>query len=126
MVEASYRARGYGLIYGGKGLDGNGATYVALLVRGDGQYMVERRDGAKTTTLVPWTANAAIKSVNAADPAVNVVEIDAMSNPKKLTFKVNGKTVHAMDAVPADVKGIVGLRAGRSLDLQIDAYDVKS
>lgn len=116
---------GYGLFFGGQALDGAGQNYTYFLVRGDGTYLIKRRDGEKTSEVTRgWTANPAIKKVNAEGKATNMLEIDAKQNPSKVEFKVNGKTVHTADAQSMNAKGNVGLRVNHNLDVHIEGFDV--
>jgi hypothetical protein len=73
-----------------------------------------------STAVVPWTANAAVvKQDSTSGKATNKLEISG--DGKKLTFKVNGTTVHEMDAPSA---GIVGIRMNHNLDVHVDGFAV--
>jgi hypothetical protein len=116
---------GYGLFFGGQALNGNGQKYTYFLVREDGTFLIKRRDGEKTSEITKgWTANPAVKKLDAEGKATNMLEIDAKQNPSKVEFKVNGKTVYATDAKSLDVKGNVGLRVNHNLDVHIEGFDV--
>jgi hypothetical protein len=116
---------GYGLIFGGQALNGNGQKYTYFLVRDDGTYLIKRRDGEKTSEVTKgWTAHPAIKKGDAQGKAANLLEIDAKQDPSKVGFKVNGQTVYTTDAKTMDVKGIVGLRVNHNLDVHIEGFDV--
>lgn len=116
---------GYGLFFGGKALNGAGQQYTYFLVRGDGTYLVKRREGEKTTQISKgWVADAAVHKADAKGTATNLLEIDAKRDPSKIVFMANGKAVHTMDAKGADVNGVVGLRVNHNLDVHIDGFDV--
>jgi hypothetical protein len=116
---------GYGLIFGGQGLDGKGQKYTYFLVRDDGTYLIKRREGEKTSEVTKgWTAHPAIKKGDAEGKATNLLEIDAKQDPSKVVFKVNGQAVHTADAKTMDLKGMVGLRANHNLDVHIEGFDV--
>jgi len=118
-------AEGYGLIFGGQALSGNGQKYTYFLVRDDGTYLIKRRDGDSTTEVTKgWTGHPAIARGDAQGKATNLLEIDAKLDPSKVVFKVNGQTVHTADAKTMDLKGIVGIRANHNLDLHVEGFDV--
>lgn len=115
---------GYGLFYGGQALEGGQEEYTYFLVRGDGSYLVKRRDGERTTDITKgWVPSPAVHKLNAKGTATNLLEIDNKRDPGKVVFKVNGQAVHTL-AQAADVNGIVGIRANHHLDLHIDGFDV--
>ena len=116
---------GYGLFFGGKALNGAGQQYTYFLVRGDGTYLVKRREGEKTTQITKgWVADAAVHKADAKGTATNLLEIDAKRDPSKIVFKANGKPVYTMDAKAADVNGVVGLRVNHNLDVHVEGFDV--
>jgi hypothetical protein len=116
---------GYGLIFGGEALNGNGQKYTYFLVREDGTYLIKRRNGDQTSEITKgWTAHPAVKKVDAQGKATNLLEIDAKQDPSKVSFKVNGQTVYTGDAKSMDTKGIVGLRVNHNLDVHIEGFGV--
>jgi hypothetical protein len=66
----------------------------------------------------------AIKKADAEGKATNRLEIDAKQDPSNVRFKVNGQTVHTIDAKTMDAKGIVGLRVNHNLDVHIEGFEV--
>jgi hypothetical protein len=124
QTKAPPHPEGYGLFFGGKALDGAGQQYTYFLVRGDGKYLIKRRDGERTTEVTPWTAHPAIKPADAKGRTTNQLEIDTKRDSAKVVFKVNGQAVHTVDVKSLDVDGIVGIRANHNLDLHIEGFDV--
>jgi hypothetical protein len=115
----------YGMFFGGDALNGEGQKYTYFLVRGDGKFLIKRRDGAGTTNVTPdWTAHPAIKQQDAEGKATNKLEIDAKASSDKVRFSVNGQTVHEMDQKDAELNGIVGLRVNHNLDLHVEGFDI--
>ncbi len=121
----------YGLFVAGKDLDGAGASYIYLIVRGDGMYSI-RKGGAKgtpSTNLTTggnrngWLANEAVAKEDAAGKATNVIEVTANASTNKLSFKVNGKAIGEIDA-PGGVTGMVGIRMNHNLDVHVDGFGV--
>lgn len=116
---------GYGLFMGGQALTADDQQYTYFLVRGDGTYLIKRRDGEKTTEITKgWTPHPAIKKADAEGKATNLLEIDAKQNPSKIDFKVNGKTVHSARASEIGTRGVVGLRVNHNLDLHVEGFDL--
>jgi hypothetical protein len=118
-------SEGYGLFFGGENLVGADQRYIYFLVRDDGKYLIKRRDGANTSDISKgWTASPAVKKGDAEGRTTNLLEIDAKQDPAKVSFKVNGTTVHTADAKSMTPKGIVGLRANHNLDLHVEGFDL--
>jgi hypothetical protein len=118
-------SEGYGLFFGGENLTGADQKYIYFLVRDDGKYLIKRREGTKTSDISKgWSASPAIKQGDAQGRTTNLLEIDAKQDPTKVSFKVNGTTVHTADAKSMSSKGIVGLRANHNLDLHVEGFDL--
>jgi hypothetical protein len=117
---------GYGLFFGGRDLDGANQSYTYFLVRDDGTFTVKARKGDKVTQVSDgWKPNSAIKKADAKGATSNLLEIDAKSDPRRVSFKVNGKEVYWQPARSADnLKGIVGLRVNHNLDVHVEGFAV--
>lgn len=125
QTKPSAHPEGYGLFFGGKGLEGAAQQYYYFLIRQDGSYLIKRRDGEKTSDVSKgWVSHAAVVKPDAKGSATNLLEVDHKVDAAKLTFKVNGQDVHSMDAAGLDLNGIVGIRANHNLDLHVDGFDV--
>jgi hypothetical protein len=118
------RLEGYGVIFGGSDLQGDGQVYTYFLLRKDGRFLVKERRGSETETLVPWTAHrAVVPHEGGEDPVKNVVEVDVGADD--VTFIVNGETVHRLDRAAIAVDGIVGLRVNHRLNLHVASLTVE-
>lgn len=125
QTKPSKHPEGYGLLVGGKGLDGAALQYVYFLVRQDGSYLIKRRDGDKTSDVSKgWVQHAAVKQPDAKGTATNLLEVDNKRDPKRVAFLVNGQEVYATDAGNLSLDGIVGIRANHNLDVHIEGFDV--
>ena len=125
QTKPSAHPEGYGLLFGGRDLDGAAQQYFYFLVRQDGSYLIKRRDGEKTSDVSKgWVTHAAVVKPDAKGSATNLLEVDNKVDPAKLTFKVNGQNVHSMEAAGLDLSGIVGIRANHNLDLHVEGFDV--
>lgn len=122
----------YGIFVAGKDLNGAGASYVYLIVRGDGMYSIRQGGavGAPSTNLTTggnrngWLASDGVAKEDESGKAKNVIEVAGDAATKKLTFTVNGKVVGTVDAPGGNVGGLVGLRVNHNLDVHIDGFAV--
>lgn len=122
----------YGIFVAGKNLNGADASYVYLIVRGNGMYTIRKGGaiGALSVNLTTggdangWLASDAVAKEDEAGKAKNVIEVAGDAATKKLTFTVNGKVVGVVDAPGGDITGMVGLRVNHNLDLHIDGFAV--
>jgi hypothetical protein len=122
QTKAPAHPEGYGMVFAGSDLAGDNQKYVYFLIRGDGMYLVKKRDGAAASSVVDWKASDAIVKADAEGKATNKVEVDAAG--PKVVFKVNGKSVYEMDLPEAERAGNVGLRVNHGLDVHIADYQV--
>lgn len=122
QMKAPMHPEAYGLFVGGSDLSGPAQRYTYLIVRGDGKYMIKRRNGDSVSTVVPWTENTAINKADAAGKATNEVAI--LVKGGKVGFYVNGKELHSGSAADFDTRGQVGLRVNHNLDVHIAGFAV--
>jgi hypothetical protein len=123
QMEPAAHPEAYGLIIGGADLEGAGQKYTYFIVRQDGMFMIKRRAGDATPTVVDWTANAAIKKLDAGGKSVNTLAVEV--GPAKVRFLVNGTEVTATDATKVDTAGITGLRINHNLNVHVEGFAVK-
>ncbi|HSW28971.1 MAG TPA: hypothetical protein VLH75_05670 [Longimicrobiales bacterium] len=121
-APVAYR-EGYGVFVGGRNLDGPSPRYLYLMVRPTGEYMVKRRVGQATETLVDWLPHASVLPVAAdGDTPMNVVAIEAVGGEAR--FLVNGTVVFSMPTAEAEPFGVAGLRVNHRLDLIVGKWSV--
>lgn len=112
---------GYGLFVGGRNLQQPDQQYTYFLVRGDGGYLVKRRDGASTPTYKDWTPSPAIQKVTSEGQATrNTLEIRVQ--PDVTRFLVNGTEVTALPTDQVQPYGIAGLRVNHGLDMKVTGF----
>lgn len=114
----------YGVFFGGRDLDGPNQAYSYFLVRGDGSFLVKRRDGAETSTVVEWTSHDAIVPLQSDGQAKNTLAVEAGTDA--VDFFINGTKV---TSVPRDrllVNGVVGLRVNHGLNIHVTNLTVTS
>jgi hypothetical protein len=112
----------YGLIFGGQDLKGPNVDYVYFLIRQDGKYLVKRRQGAETHTLVGWTADPAIQPTDGKTNGENTLAVAVGAS--QVRFLVNGKDLTSLPRADVPTSGIVGLRANHHLDLDVRDFGV--
>jgi hypothetical protein len=127
-VRASLRKRagrlheGYGLIFGGTGLEGREAEqrYSYFLVRGDGSYLIKRRDGAQLPVVRDWTRHPDIARDANGEGRYNDLEVRVGAD--SVTFLVNGGAVATVPASELAVRGRAGLRVSHDVLLEAQGF----
>jgi len=121
-APVAYR-EGYGVFVGGRNLDGPSPRYLYLMVRPTGEYMVRRRVGSATETLVDWIPHEAVQGVLAdGDSPVNAIAIEARG--PDVRFLVNGIVVFLLPLEEARPTGLAGLRVNHRLDLVLTSWSL--
>jgi hypothetical protein len=123
QMEPAAHPEAYGIIIGGADLEGAGQKYTYFIVRQDGKFMIKRRAGDATPTVVDWTDSAAIKTGTGAKNT-NALTIDVTKD--RVVFLVNGTKAFSADADKVDTAGIAGLRINHNLNVQVEGFAVKS
>jgi hypothetical protein len=123
LLAPSNHTNYYGLVFGGKNLDGPAQRYVYFLVAQDGTWLVKRRDGdAVTQTLLAKTPSPSVRVPAEDGRSINVLE--ARVTPGAIVFIVNGTVVNtwygAGRVIPTD--GIYGIRVNHFLDVEADRF----
>jgi hypothetical protein len=113
----------YGLFFGGTNVDQDTQRYSYFVIRQDGQYLIKRRNGAATTNVAAdWAEHAAVMKADASGKQVNELSVRVAKDA--VTFMVNGKEVAKHPASAMDMVGVIGLRIGHGLDIQVDNFSV--
>jgi hypothetical protein len=115
---------GFGLVFGGQGLDRaeQEQRYSYFLVRGDGSFLVKRRDGAAAPVVVPWTASPAIRREGSGTGQANELAVEV--GPEEVVFRVNGTEVGRVPASELHTAGIAGLRVSHGVELEVREWGV--
>jgi len=112
----------FGLFLGGQDLQGPNQSYTYFLIRGDGKFMIKRRLGDKTTKVMDWTANTAVKAADSTGHSSN--ELTVVIKDGKVSFMANGKEVYSANAADVDTKGVVGARINHNLSIHLEKLQV--
>jgi hypothetical protein len=114
----------YGLFIGGANLDAAAQKYTYFIVRQDGKYMIKRRNGNDTPTVIDWTDSTAIKKADSSGKMSNTLAIEVGKD--KVRFLVNGTEVSSVDAAKVDTAGTAGLRVNHNLNLHVEGFAAKA
>ena len=128
---ASAHPEGYGLILGGTKLTTPDQSYLYFLVRQDGKFLINHRANDSTVhKIVDWTANPAVKAIDASGKATNALAV--VVDATKLSFRVNGTEVQSLARSVVDgsgphsgTSGVAGIRVNHNLDVHIDGFSIK-
>ena len=119
QLKAPTHPISYGLMIGGTNLAGPMQTYSYFLVRNQGEFFIANREGdARPTTVVNWTANAAIQKQGADGKQTNTLAIQVQGD--NVIFMVNGTEVTRLPKSRLHVDGMFGFRIGHNLDVDVD------
>ena len=132
QTKAPAHPEAYGIFVAGKDLKTAKASYVYVIVRGDGMYSIRQGGpaGTPSTNLTQggnrngWLASDAVMKQDSAGKASNKIEIAGDAATKKLKVSVNGKQVAEIDAPGGSVAGLVGIRMNHNLDVHVDGFAV--
>ncbi len=125
LFDPGTRREAFGMIVGGKNLDGDAQEYSYFLVRNGGEYILKRRQGADAPTVRPWTRNEAILSYadRGDDASVkNVLAVDA--HGEEVAFMVNGTEVARLPRAEFGVDGVFGFRVNHGLNVHVSRLEV--
>jgi hypothetical protein len=110
----------YGLVFGGRDLEGPNQNYLYFLVAQDGTFLVKRRVGdAKTEDVVARATNAAVRKPDASGKSTNELEVRVQAD--KVDYVVNGTVVGSSPKTGLTTDGIWGIRVNHQLDVMIDS-----
>ena len=116
LLEPSGHVNYYGLVYGGRELEGSRQSYLYFLVAQDGTYLVKHRAGNETTHDIQGrTTHSAVVAMDANGRSVNALEVRVGTDATD--FLVNGVVVYsaAKTGMAARTDGIWGVRVNHGL-----------
>ena len=118
QAEPSNHPNAYGLFLGGADLAGPNQRYLYFVIRQNGQFLIKKRMGSETPTVVDWTAHDAIKELDAEGKSTNTLAVEVGSS--QVRFLVNGTEVSTQPRSAVDTDGITGLRVTHFLNVHVD------
>lgn len=124
QLEKPKHPEAYGIFFGGQHLDDRAQqTYGYFLVRGTGQFLIKRRDGAKTTSVVDWTSNPNVPKEDASGKATYTLKVHFAKDTAH--FLVNDKLVDAIPRSKLPTEGIAGLRINHNLHVLVSPVTIE-
>jgi len=127
QTKAPSHPEAYGLMIGGQDLNADGQKYTYFLVRGDGSYLIKKRNGAETMAVTEgrggWTMSDAVHKQDDAGKATN--ELSIRVGGTDVAFMVNGTEVARLPKSQVDTDGIAGMRVNHNLDVHIGSFKVE-
>jgi len=118
QAEPSNHSNAYGLFFGGSDLAGANQRYSYFVIRQDGQFLIKKRMGSETPTVVDWTGHEAINELDAEGKSTNTLAVEVGGS--QVRFLVNGTEVSTQPRSAVDTGGITGLRVTHFLNVHID------
>ena len=125
LFDPGQRKESFGLFLGGQNLDNAERSYDYFLIRQGGEFLIKRRSGEETSTMVPWTSHEAIMSFTEASQSseLNVISVEVLAD--SVHFAVNEVRVASLAAEEVNTDGLVGLRVNHALNLHVSDVSVK-
>ena len=113
---------GYGILFGGSGLPGPeaGQVYSYFLVRGDGSFLVKRRQGAETPVVRDWTQHPSIR--RDVDETGQPNQLEVAVSDTVAVFRVNGAEVARVPTAELSVRGMAGVRTAHECLLVVRGF----
>ena len=110
LLQPSGHTNYYGLIHGGRGLEGASQSYIYFLVAQNGSFIIRHRAGDAVHDIIGRTANAAVVQPDANGTSVNRLQVRVGANDTQ--YSVNGTVVHTAPKtdMAAQTDGIWGVR----------------
>ncbi len=124
LMKPSGHNNYYGLVFGGKDLEGPQQQYLYFLVAQNGTWLIKRRNGDATENVAPKTPNGAVKKPDESGKSTNALEVRVGADT--IDYVVNGAVVHTTTktGMTAQTDGIYGIRVNHLLEVQIDGFGV--
>lgn len=126
LFQPGDRKEGYGVFFGGTDLEGATQSYVYFLIRRSGEFLVKKRTGEATESLIDWTANPAIVPYTAetTGTTANILRVTVAAGT--IHFLVNDVEVGSLPAAGMTTDGIAGLRINHGLNLHVEEFAVEA
>jgi hypothetical protein len=113
QLERLRHREGYGLFFGGQDLQGPNQRYGYFLVGNDGKFIVKRREGGETFTLVPWQEHPAVREQDAEGRQENTLAVRVAGDD--VIFFANGTEVARVPREQIPTESVIGYRVNHNL-----------
>jgi len=124
LLKPSSHTNYYGLVFGGKALEGGDQQYTYFTVAQNGTFLIKQRKGEATSDIKGYTPNAAVKTPDASGKSVNALEVRVAGDT--VSYVVNGTVVHTTPkSALSGTDGTVGFRVNHVTEVQVDGFEVQ-
>ena len=123
QLERPRHPEAFGIIIGGRDLDGPNQVYTYFLVRGTGEAFAQRRDGTNLTRLAAWAPNQAVPAADSAGRQTYRLRVTV--HPDSVRFLVNDAVALAFPKADLPTDGIAGLRVNHNLRLRVTPLQIR-
>ena len=114
----------YGLVFGGRELEGAGQAYVYFVVAQDGTYLIRQRSGGEVSDVKARGPHAAVRQPDSTGRSSNRLEVRASGNT--VSYVINDTVVHTAPKGALKTDGIVGFRVNHQLDVAVEGFEVQT
>lgn len=125
LFDPGQRREAFGIFVGGQDMEGDGFEYSYFLIRNGGEFIVKRREGPETPTVLPWTAHSAILSFDdreeGGSSVANVLVVEARG--ETVRFFVNDAEVASLSRDEFATDGVFGFRINHGLNVHIEKME---
>ena len=128
LMQPAAHPEAFGIFLGGTELEGPDQAYLYFLVRQTGEYLIKRRVGDETETVVDWTRHPAVPVATAngtTDYGSTAYDLGVHVGDTEVRFTVDGQTVEALPAAELETDGMIGLRVNHRLDVHVEELGVE-
>ncbi len=122
LMEPSNHTNYYGLVFGGRDLEGPNQSYTYFVVAQDGTYQVRNRNGRQVTTVHAPMANAAVRRPGANGQSTNALEVRVAGDT--ISYVVNGTVVQMGPKGALTTDGLTGVRINHVLNVHVEGFAV--
>ena len=124
LFDPASHAEAFGLFVGGENLVGPDQRYLYFLVRQTGEYLIKRRVGSETETVVGWTRHDAIPTMEPGAERSTEYPLAIRVADGQVHFAVSGTVVHRLPAHRLAIDGHVGIRVNHMLDVHVEPLEL--
>ena len=129
LVKPADKPAQYGLVFGGKDIEGATPTYVYFTIAQDGTFQIRHRAGNEINE-IEKSLHFAIRKPDATGKSTNTLEVQVA--PTAVSYVINDAVVHATPTRAGTnsytegekAYGVAGVRIDDALDLQVDEFRV--
>ena len=126
LMKPSGHVNYYGIVFGGRDLNGVNQQYLYFLVAQNGSFIIRQRTGEKVADVVSRTMpHPAVRLPGADGSSMNALEVRVGAS--QIEYVVNGQVVHTTPktGLTAQTDGIAGVRVNHLLDVTVDGFQVQ-